>query len=101
MSSACGRCLTRMTDRAPTETKNLDIYGNDSLEWTPVRDEIVALAPTPRLAFFLGTVRPDGRPHAAGFGAAWHDGDLYLVTGPRTQKARNLAGNPACTVSVR
>ena len=71
-----------MAERAPTDTKNLDIYGHDPLEWSRARDEIVALAPTPRLAWFLGTVRPDGRPHAAGFGAAWHDGDLYLVTGP-------------------
>jgi nitroimidazol reductase NimA-like FMN-containing flavoprotein (pyridoxamine 5'-phosphate oxidase superfamily) len=90
-----------MPEREPTETKNLDIYGHDPLEWTRARDEIVALAPTPRLAWFLGTVRPDGRPHAAGFGGAWHDGDLYLVTGPGTQKARNLAANPACTASVR
>lgn len=90
-----------MPDTQPTDIKNLDIYGNDALDWSPIRDEIVALAPTPRLAWFLGTVRPDGRPHAAGFGAAWHDGDLYLVTGPGTQKARNLAANPACTASVR
>jgi hypothetical protein len=90
-----------MPDTQPTDIKNLDIYGNEALDWAPVRDEIVALAPTPRLAWFLGTVRPDGRPHAAGFGAAWHDGDLYLVTGPGTQKARNLAANPACTASVR
>jgi hypothetical protein len=31
----------------------------------------------------------------------WHDGDLYVVTGPGTRKARNLAANPACTISVR
>ena len=101
MSSGRAACLYGMTDRAPTETKNLDIYGHDPLEWSRARDEIVALAPTTRLAFFLGTVRPDGRPHSAAFGAAWHDGDLYLVTGPGTQKARNLAAGPACTVSAR
>ena len=90
-----------MPNRDPIETKNLDIYGHAPLEWSRARDEIVALAPTPQLAFFLGTVRPDGRPHSAGFGAAWYDGDVYLVTGPDTQKGRNLAANPACTVSVR
>src|SRR5262249_8970119 len=76
-------------------------YGHEPLAWSRARDEIVAHAPTPDLAFFLGTVRPDGRPHSAAFGAAWHDGDIYLVTGPGTQQARNLAANPACTVSVR
>jgi hypothetical protein len=45
-------------------------------------------------------VRPDGRPHAAGIGAAWYDGDVYFQCGPSTRKARNLASNPACTVSV-
>ena len=90
-----------MPNRDPIETKNLDIYGHAPLEWSRARDEIVGLAPTPQLAFFLGTVRPDGRPHSAGFGAAWYDGDVYLVTGPDTQKGRNLAANPACTVSVR
>ena len=49
---------------------------------------------------FLGTVRPDGRPHAAGIGGAWYDGDLYFQTGPGTQKARNVAANPACTLAV-
>ena len=48
---------------------------------------------------FLGTVRPDGRPHAAGIGAAWYDGDLYFQCGPRTRKARNVAAHPACTMS--
>ena len=46
---------------------------------------------------FLGTVRPDGRPHAAAVGGAFHDGDLYFQCGPDTRKARNVAANPACT----
>ena len=47
-----------------------------------------------------GTVGPDGRPHAAGVGALWFDGDLYIVSGPGTRKSRNLAVNPACTISA-
>jgi hypothetical protein len=43
----------------------------------------------------------DGRPHAAGIGAVRHDGNLYFTSGPGTRKARNLAANPACTVSAR
>ena len=55
----------------------------------------------PLAGFFLGTVRPDGHPHAAGIGAVWYDGDLYFTSGPGTRKARNLASNPACTISVK
>jgi len=49
----------------------------------------------------LGTVRADRRPHAAPVGSLWIDGAWYVVTGPRTQKGRNLAHNPACTLSAR
>jgi pyridoxamine 5'-phosphate oxidase-like protein len=52
------------------------------------------------ISCFLGTCRPDGRPHAAGIGALWHDGDLYFVSGPGIRKSRNLEANPACTISI-
>jgi len=90
-----------MTDRAPVEVTNLDIYGSPALLWSRPHDLLAAGTPLPDPAFFLGTVRPDGRPHAAGIGALWLDGELYFVTGPATRKARNLAANPACTISVR
>jgi hypothetical protein len=82
------------------ETKNLDIYGHAPLQWSRARDALAA-GNGPESAYFLGTVRPDGTPHAAGIGAVWADDTLWIVTGPRTRKARNLAANPACTVSCR
>jgi Pyridoxamine 5'-phosphate oxidase len=82
------------------ETTNLDIYGHDPLPWSRVLDAL-AVTDDPDVRFFLGTVRPDGIPHAAGIGAAWADDTLWLVSGPRTRKSRNLAANPACTVSCR
>jgi hypothetical protein len=90
-----------MTDRAPIEVTNLDIYGNPALPWSRPHDLVSANPSGSELTFFLGTTRPDGRPHSAGIGALWFDGDLYIVTGPETRKARNLAANPACTVSVK
>jgi hypothetical protein len=87
-----------MTERALIETTNLDRYGNPALPWSRVRDRLAAPSQTDR--FFLGTVRPDGRPHTAGVGALWFDGDLYVVSGPGTRKSRNLAANPACTISA-
>src|SRR5690242_13963576 len=82
------------------EIANLDIYGNAPLEWERVEAQLATMPARDRAVFF-GTVRPDGRPHAAGIGAGWHDGSPYVVTGPSTRKARNLAADPACTLSVR
>src|SRR5260370_23281155 len=90
-----------MTDRPPVEVTNLDRYGDAALPWSRPRDLLAASTPKPSTPFFLGTSRPDGRPHAAGIGALWLDGDLYFTSGPGTRKARNLAANPACTISVR
>src|SRR3954452_21370703 len=90
-----------MSDREPTETTNLDRYGNEALEWSRVHDILAAGPFSQEPAFFLGTLRPDGRPHSAGVGAAWHDGDFYVVSGPGTRKSRNLAANPAATISAR
>ncbi|MFO7322970.1 MAG: pyridoxamine 5'-phosphate oxidase family protein [Chloroflexota bacterium] len=90
-----------MTDKAPSEITNLDRYGNSELSWSRPHDLLSARPSQIDLTFFLGTTGPDGRPHAAPFGALWYDGDLYLVSGPETRKSRNLAKNPACTVSVK
>ena len=87
-----------MPERAPVQTTNLDRYGNPALPWTRARDLLAAPSPTDR--FFLGTLGPDGRPHAAGVGALWSDGDIYVVSGPGTRKSRNLAAQPACTISA-
>jgi hypothetical protein len=90
-----------MTDREPLEVTNLDRYGSPPLAWSRPRDLLAAGTPQPGTPFFLATSRPDGRPHAAGIGALWLDGDLYFTSGPGTRKARNLASNPASTISVR
>jgi hypothetical protein len=89
-----------MPNREPIETTNLDIYGSDALPWSRPRELLDSGALSDAGTSFLGTVRPDGRPHAAGLGAAWYDGDLYVQTGPSTRKGRNLAANPACTLAA-
>jgi hypothetical protein len=88
-----------MPNREPVETTNLDtIYGSQTIPWSRPRELLAVGSLGPDVTFVLGTVRPDGRPHAAGIGAAWYDGDLYFQTGPTTRKARNIAANPACTM---
>src|SRR5690349_507344 len=89
-----------MTDRTPVKTSNLDIYGNAALHWSRAHDLLAAPLTELETTTFLGTVRPDGRPHSAVVFALWHDGDFYFVSGPETRKSRNLAVNPACTISA-
>jgi hypothetical protein len=93
-----------MPEREPIEVTNLDRYGNPPLPWSRPRD-LLAAPPQPEMPggdqpSFLGTTRPDGRPHAAGIGALWHDGDLYFTSSPATRKSRNLASNPTCTIAM-
>jgi hypothetical protein len=83
------------------ETRNLDRYGHATLPWTRARDLLAACWTTTEQSFFLTTISPGARPHSAAVGAAWVDDALYFVSGPGTRKSRNLAANPACTVSVR
>jgi pyridoxamine 5'-phosphate oxidase-like protein len=89
-----------MTDREPTETINLDGYGDAQLPWSRPRAALEATGDA-NDTWFLGTATPDGRPHAAGVGALWHEGQLYFTSGPGTRKSKNLAANPTATISVR
>lgn len=81
-----------MTSIAPVETTNLDAYGNPLLPW----ERALTLLEANDSSFFLGTADANGKPHGAGIGALWRDGELWFVSGPSTRKSRNLATNPAC-----
>jgi hypothetical protein len=86
------------------EQKNLDIYGNEAIPWSRALAALEASAKSeeagPPRTWWLGTTRPDGRPHSAGVGAMWLAGSVYFVSGPGTRKSRNLAKNPNCVISV-
>lgn len=90
-----------MPDRQPVETRNLDRYGGSPLPWARAHGLLESGPKGPLAGFFLATADPDGRPHAAGVGVVWHDGDLYFTSGPGTRKSRNLQANPACTLAVK
>ena len=90
-----------MTGRKPVEVTDLDRYGNAALSWERADKALAASMPSQAVTSFLGTVRPDGRPSAAGIGAVWLEGDVYFTSSPDARKARNLAANPACTLSAR
>ena len=86
------------------ETKNLDGYGSPPVEWKRVTDALDRIGDLDvadsASHYWLATVRPDGRPHVMGVGLVWNDGRFYLSTGAGTQKAKNLARDPRCTVSI-
>ncbi len=90
-----------MADRQPASVTNLDRYGYAALEWGRVVPALEAASTSPAVTWFLGTAQPDGRPHAAGVGAAWIDGDLYFTSSPITRKSRDLSTNARSTLSAR
>ncbi|POM27874.1 Pyridoxamine 5'-phosphate oxidase [Actinomadura rubteroloni] len=90
-----------MPQREPTSTTNLDIYDDPALPWSRAHERLKVDLVEMSTPVFLGTTRPDGRPHSAGIGALWLDDDLYFTSGPDTRKSRNLAANPSCTLSIR
>jgi hypothetical protein len=83
------------------DTTNLDRYGHAELPWSRPRDQLDRGPLSADTPVYLGTVRPDGRPHAAGVGAVWDDGTIYFTSGPGTRKSKNLRHNPAATISIR
>jgi nitroimidazol reductase NimA-like FMN-containing flavoprotein (pyridoxamine 5'-phosphate oxidase superfamily) len=48
----------------------------------------------------LATVHPDGRPHVMPVLTVWLDGALYFVAGEASRKARNLARDPHCVITI-
>jgi hypothetical protein len=80
--------------------KNLaDLYDLEPIPWSRALAALDSGEPE-KSTRFLATMRPDGRPHLAGVGALWDNGKVYVVSGPTTQKSRNLAENPQCAVAM-
>src|SRR5439155_1999811 len=50
--------------------------------------------------YWIATVTPEGRPHAAPVWAIWLNSRVYFSTGKESRKGRNLASNPHATVHV-
>jgi len=90
------------------EARNLaDLYGLPLVDWATVTarlDERVTQAPgtggPDRHTCWLATINADSSPHVTGIGAVWVDGAFWFETGDGTRKARNLARDPRCTLSV-
>ena len=88
-------------------TNLADLYGSPLLEWDRIKgrlDRGVSQAPETggpnRHTCWLATINQDGSPHVTGIGAIWVDDAFWFETGDGTRKAKNLARDPRCTVSV-
>jgi PPOX class probable F420-dependent enzyme len=49
---------------------------------------------------WLGTVRPDGRPHNVPVWFAWHDPLVLIFSMPETAKVRNVRASPAVSLAL-
>jgi nitroimidazol reductase NimA-like FMN-containing flavoprotein (pyridoxamine 5'-phosphate oxidase superfamily) len=82
------------------DQKNLaELYNLPPIPWSVALEALESGDPQNQTTF-LATTRPDGRPHLAGVGALWDNGNVYVVSGAATRKSRNLAKNPNCAISM-
>ena len=80
------------------QTKNLDIYGHEPLDWGRVQAQLERT--DYRATHWLATTGPDRRPHIAGVGAMWDGGKFYFTSGPGTRKSKDIAKNNRCAIGV-
>jgi pyridoxine/pyridoxamine 5'-phosphate oxidase len=52
------------------------------------------------MAYWISTVRPDGRPHVTTIAGVWVDDAFHFTTGESERKARNLERNARCVVTT-
>ncbi len=63
--------------------------GRDLLPWIWVTDRLASAR-----NYWLGTTRPDGRPHSMPIWGLWLDEIFYFGTGKGSRKALNLTASP-------
>lgn len=72
----------------PTTTEGM-------LSWPDVEARLV-----PAIAYWMATVRPDGRPHVVPRWGVWLHGRFWYDGSPDTVHARNLVANPSCSLHL-
>jgi len=80
--------------------------GLAAIEWSDVETQLADIVthddPTSanRFTFWLTTLDDDGSPHVTSVGALWYAGSCWFQTGQHTRKAKNVARDPRCAISV-
>jgi len=67
--------------------------GRGLLPWAWAEERL-----TSSYRYWVGSVGPDGCPHAMPVWGVWHLGAFWFSTGGRSRKARNLRADPRCVV---
>jgi hypothetical protein len=88
-------------------TNLAELYGMPLVDWdrVPARldrglEQAPGTAGSDRHTCWLATSNADGSPHLTGVGALWASGLFHFTSSASTRKARNLARDPRCTLSV-
>ena len=88
-------------------TNLAELYDLPLLDWAPIQARLsagVTQAPGTggpnRHTCWLTTINPDGSPHVTGIGGLYADGAFWFQSGTQTRKARNLARDSRCALSV-
>lgn len=90
-----------MTSRPTPDRPTLpDGYGlpetaDGQLTWEQVEPRL-----RDAMHYWLGSVRPDGRPHAVPRWGVWLDGQFWYDGAPTTRHTRNVEANPAVTLTL-
>jgi hypothetical protein len=69
--------------------------GTGLLPWSHVGERMASAR-----NYWIGTTRPDGRPHVIPVWGVWTNATFYFGTDKHSRKARNLASNPALVVHL-
>jgi hypothetical protein len=67
----------------------------DQMAWSDVERQLAKAK-----NYWVGTTRPDGRPHAMPVWGLWLDGVFYFSSEGGSRKARNIAANPQVVVHL-
>jgi hypothetical protein len=79
--------------------------GLPPVDWADITEKLDAgSAPAPDAhnarTTWLATSNEDGSPHVTAVGAVWLDGAFWFQTGDGTRKARNVARDGRCSISL-
>lgn len=73
----------------------IDPSGEGLLPWSWASEQLAASR-----NYWIGSTRPDGRPHVAPVWGVWLEGVLYFSSALSSRKVRNLALNPQVVVHL-
>ncbi|MBC8161491.1 MAG: pyridoxamine 5'-phosphate oxidase family protein [Roseiflexaceae bacterium] len=52
------------------------------------------------MIYWVGTVRPNGRPHSSPIWGVWLDETLFFDGSPETRRGKNMSANPAVSIHI-